>query len=275
MDSNKPDIILIGCGKMGSALLESWLNNKIINSATTIDPNKINIKYNQDDTKIYQYNDLTKATQKINNSDCVILAVKPQIMNNICEKLAPIINNSSLLLSIAAGQKISNFEKYFGKSQPIIRTMPNTPAAIGAGITAAIQNNQLSDKHIDISEKLLSSVGEVVWLENESQMDIVTAISGSGPAYIFLLIETLTNCGKKLGLPSEIAEKLSKHTVIGASLLAKKEIDIPASTLRENVTSKGGTTQAALEILMSENGMGKIFEKAIKAAAARSKELSK
>ncbi len=275
MDSNKPNITLIGCGKMGSALLKSWLNNKIINSVTIIDPYPVNIEYNQDDINIYKYTDLIDAKQKINNSDCVIFAVKPQMMNNLCEKLTTIINKSSLLLSIAAGQKISNFEKYFGKSQPIIRTMPNTPAAIGAGITAAIQNNQLSDKQLEISEKLLSSVGEVVWLENEEQMDIVTAISGSGPAYIFLLIETLTNCGKKQGLPTEIAEKLAKHTVIGASLLAKEEIDIPASTLRENVTSKGGTTQAALEILMSENGIGKIFEKAIKAATARSKELSK
>jgi pyrroline-5-carboxylate reductase len=178
-----------------------------------------------------------------------------------------------VFLSIAAGKPIAFFESALGAESAIVRSMPNTPAAVGAGITAACANRHVSAVQRALCQRLLEAVGDVVWVDDEAQMDAVTAVSGSGPAYVFLLIECLTEAGVAEGLPPDVAEKLARTTVIGSGALAKGAPEA-ATQLRKNVTSPGGTTEAALKVLMSEDGMGKLMRRAIRAATARSKELA-
>ena len=195
-------------------------------------------------------------------------------MGLICKEIKPYINKNTTLISIAAGKTIGYFENHFTKSQEIIRTMPNTPSSIGKGITAAIANNQVSKSKKEQCNILLESIGDIVWVDDEKLMDPITALSGSGPAYIFLLIETLTNCGTRQGIPEEIAEKLARQTVIGSAALAESSPETKASILRQNVTSPNGTTEAALNVLMTDNKLENILDKAITSATMRSKELS-
>ena len=189
--------------------------------------------------------------------------------------VAALGGGKTLVISVAAGTPIARFEQVFGPGTPVIRAMPNTPAAIGRGITAIIGNATATETHLALAEELLSGIGQVVRLENESQMDAVTAVSGSGPAYVFHLIETLAAAGVAEGLSSELAMTLAKATVGGAGDLAEQASEDPGQ-LRVNVTSPNGTTQAALEVLMNEtNGFPALLKRAVKAAADRSKELSR
>lgn len=261
-------LVLLGCGKMGSALLEGWLAGGLpAASATVLEP--------QPSPRLIG---LAGAGLRLNaalpqDPAVAILAVKPQMMGGALPRLAELGGGGTLFLSIAAGTPISAFEKHLGATTPIVRAMPNTPAAVGRGITALIGNTAAGAADLDLAETLMRAVGQVVRLEAEAQMDAVTAISGSGPAYAFLLIEVLAVAGIAEGLPAELALQLARATVAGAGELAESSGVDPA-TLRVNVTSPGGTTAAALAVLMrEEGGLADLVGAAVKAAAARSREL--
>ncbi len=254
---------------MGSALVRGWLQEFRNLHITIIEPSPVRTEKN--------IVHLTSAAQLETGftPDITILAVKPQMMDEACatlkEKLAP----ASPLLSIAAGKPLAYFSKMFGEDRPVIRTMPNTPAAIGHGVTVACARPNVSAETKELATALLKAVGLVEWIEDESLMDAVTAVSGSGPAYVFLLIEELAAAGVKAGLPTDLAMTLARQTVIGSARLAEFEETRPAAELRQNVTSPGGTTAAALEVLMSDGGMKSLMEKAVAAATQRGRDLAK
>lgn len=203
----------------------------------------------------------------------VIIAVKPQMMAQALPSLVPLGGGVTLFISIAAGITMARFEAALGAQTPIVRTMPNTPAAVGRGITALIGNADVDEAGMLMAESLMSAVGQTVRLDDEGQMDAVTAVSGSGPAYVFHLIEALAAAAEAEGLPPKMAMKLAKATVAGAGQLAESADEDPAQ-LRINVTSPGGTTAAALRVLMDpETGFPPLLGRAVAAAAARSREL--
>ncbi len=258
-------LVLLGCGKMGSAMLEGWLAQGVPPGAVwVLDPHP---------------SDWLKATGVHLNAGMpaapaiVLLAVKPQMMGAALPQVAALGNGDTLFLSVAAGTTIASFESAFGAETPIIRAMPNTPAAVGRGITAITGNARASESDMALAETLLSAVGEVVRLEGEHQMDAVTAVSGSGPAYVFHLIEALAAAGVAEGLPEVLAMRLARATVCGAGELAHRAPE-SAAQLRINVTSPGGTTAAALAVLMdAETGFPPLLRRAVKAAADRGREL--
>ncbi len=262
-------LLLIGCGKMGSAMLNGWLKDKQISEVFIID---LNIDHLPKDPRITGLNSPDQLPDDF-KPDVIILAVKPQIMDKVISQYSKY--DDAIFLSIAAGKNIKYFEDKLGIDKKIIRSMPNTPAAIGEGITVAVGNKNISDADKITVNKLLSSVGQAIIIDDENQIDAVTAISGSGPAYVFLLIEAMTKAGVNAGLPEELSEKLSRQTVIGSGLLAKSDAHLSASEMRENVTSPNGTTYAALQVLMNyDKGIQDIMNKAVQAAKERSIELS-
>ncbi|OFW99476.1 MAG: pyrroline-5-carboxylate reductase, partial [Alphaproteobacteria bacterium RIFCSPHIGHO2_12_FULL_45_9] len=207
--------------------------------------------------------------------DVIILAVKPQVMADVANSIKHLITPTTLILSIAAGKTISFYESIFGTTTVIVRAMPNTPALVAKGMTVLCGNDATSELQAQLSMNLMASVGDVEWIDDETLMDAVTAVSGSGPAYVFHLIEAMTEAGVAAGLTPALSEKLARQTVIGAASLAESENTIPAATLRQNVTSPGGTTEAALKILMSDkNGLADLMTRAILAAQKRGKELA-
>ncbi len=259
-------IVLLGCGKMGSALLAGWLQSGLApDSVHVIDPAPSDW--------------LTAQRVRINAPlpaapAVVLLAVKPQMMGDALPAISGFSGGRTLFLSIAAGTRIARFEEVLGSDSPIIRAMPNTPAAVGRGITALIGNAQATEADMALSEALMAAVGGTIRLEDEAQMDAVTALSGSGPAYVFHLIEAMAQAGIAQGLSPDTAMQLARATVTGAGELAFQAKDSPEQ-LRVNVTSPGGTTAAALAVLMDEaTGLPPLMARAISAAAARSKELS-
>lgn len=268
-------IALIGCGKMGSALLRGWLSSGLVKHVYILDPGGLPEEFEDEVPQRITFYDKPEIFAGAHPQASVfVIAVKPQIMDDVCAAIKKAVSPEALVLSIAAGQTIAGFEKRFGNDQPIIRSMPNTPAAIGKGITAGCPNNHVTAGQKDLAASLLRSVGHVEWVGDESLLDAVTAVSGSGPAYVFLLIEAMAAAGVKSGLELSFAMKLARQTVIGSAALAEAE-PLPAETLRKNVTSPGGTTAAALEVLMSAEGIQSLFDRAIAAATARSKELSR
>ena len=261
-------LVLLGCGKMGSALLKGWLAGGIPPEAVTVrDPKPSDWLRAQAGLRL---NAPLPARPAV-----VAVAVKPQIMAEALPELAPLGGGETLFLSVAAGIPIARYEEMLGARTPIVRAMPNTPAAIGKGISALIGNAHVGEAGMTLAESLMAAVGETVRLESESQMDAVTALSGSGPAYVFHLIEALAEAGAAEGLPPEMALHLARATVAGAGALAEQAGESPEQ-LRINVTSPGGTTEAALKVLMDEEGgLGPLMKRAVAAAAARSKELGK
>ncbi len=260
-------LVLLGCGKMGSAMLAGWLADGLPPSAVWVsDPAP---------------SDWVRAQGVNINVDLpqspaiVLVAVKPQMMTDALPTLAAMGNGQTVFVSVAAGTSIATYEEILGEQTPIVRAMPNTPAAIGQGITAVIGNSRVTDEQLAVAEGLLAAVGDTVRLTDESQMDAVTAVSGSGPAYVFHLIETMTAAGVEEGLPEPLALQLATATVKGAGALAAAADEGPGQ-LRVNVTSPNGTTQAALEVLMdADAGFPALVTRAIRAAAERSKELSR
>lgn len=261
-------LVLLGCGNMGSALLEGWLARGVSPAAfTVIEPNP--------SPRL-----ATLAAEGLRlNADLppepaiAVLAVKPQMMGAALPALAALGGGRTLFLSIAAGTPIAAFEAALGAGTPIVRAMPNTPAAVGRGITALIGNADVDAAGLDLAEALMQAVGQTARLETEAQMDAVTAVSGSGPAYVFLLIEALAAAGESEGLGPQLAMRLARATVGGAGQLAESVAEAPAQ-LRVNVTSPGGTTAAALAILQSpNNGLPDLMRRAVAAAAARSRAL--
>lgn len=269
-------IALIGCGKMGSALLRGWLKAKIEERVYVLDPAGLPEEFNEyAPNPLYFFDDPSAFADAKPDASVYVIAVKPQIMDDVCSAIAPAVPRDALILSIAAGQKIENFEKHFGDTQPVIRAMPNTPSAIGQGITVATANQNVTGAHNAQAEAVLKAIGAVEWVDDETLLDPVTAVSGSGPAYVFLLIEAMAKAGEKAGLSPELSMKLARQTVIGSAALAAHEADTPASKLRENVTSPGGTTAAALNVLMDSGEMQDLFDRAIATATTRGKELGK
>lgn len=264
-------LLLVGAGKMGGALLEGWLEQDL-------DPALV---YVQDPAPSAEISDLlqkygVKCAEQYDlpaKPAVIILAVKPQIMDAVLPAVAGNIGPDTVVLSIAAGRTISSIAKHFEATSAIVRSMPNTPAAIGRGITAAFGNANTSEAQKTLCTDLLTAAGEVVWLQHEEEMDAVTAVSGSGPAYVFYLTECLAEAGMAAGLDKTLAHRLARATVSGAGELMNRS-DLEPSVLRTNVTSPGGTTEAALEILMSQKGLKPLLEEAVKVATARARALS-
>ena len=266
LDLNDRGLVLLGCGKMGSALLAGWLARGLLPQAVTVlDPapsdwvQSLGVRLNTD---------LPPAPA------VVVLAVKPQMMGAALPALAALGNGATLFVSIAAGTTLARLADTLGAQTPIIRTMPNTPAAVGAGITALIGNDAASPAQMALADALMAAVGQTVQLAHEAQMDAVTALSGSGPAYVFHMIEAMAQAGEALGLAPDMAMALARATVTGAGALAASD-PLPAATLRANVTSPGGTTAAALSVLMDpQSGLPPLMARAMAKAADRSRELA-
>jgi pyrroline-5-carboxylate reductase len=265
-----PEILLVGCGKMGQAMLAGWLGAGTIGHATIIEPGGIGLL--AEDPRVAALTG-PEALPEDYRADVIVLAVKPQMMAAAAPNYRSIVERGATVLSIAAGKTFAVFAGYFGDTAAVVRAMPNTPAAIGRGISVAVGNAHVADDQRALCDRLLSAVGSVEWVDDEGLLDAVTAVSGSGPAYIFLLIEAMAAAGEKVGLPAALAMRLARETVSGAGELARLSPE-SAEQLRKNVTSPNGTTFAALNVLMAEDGMQPLFDAAIAAATARSRELA-
>ncbi len=267
-----PSITLVGCGKMGTALLRGWLSSGFARRIDVIEPQGLPPELFGTGLVCHRNaEDYIAAGAK---SRFFVMAVKPQIMDEVCATLKPAVHPEALILSIAAGQPIAAFERRFGAAQPVVRAMPNTPAAIGKGMTVATANAHVTADQKTLANRALQATGLIEWTEDEGLLDAVTAVSGSGPAYVFLLIEALAAAGMKAGLPETMAMKLARQTIVGAGALTQHEKDNDAATLRKNVTSPGGTTEAALKVLMRpENGLEALMTEAVAAATERGRAL--
>ena len=262
-------IALAGAGKMGGAMLTGWL-------AQGLDPTRVVVIEPRPPAEI---NALTARGVRLNPSatdtsvvDTLVVAVKPQMFREAGAALKHFVGPSTLVVSIMAGTTIAVLEEICGGA--VVRAMPNTPAAIGRGITVAVPAKNVSAAQRSTADALLRATGSVEWVDDENLMDAVTAVSGSGPAYVFLLAEELARAGIAAGLPEELATRLARETVAGSGELLHRS-DLPSATLRQNVTSPGGTTAAALEVLMGADGLQPLMIRAIAAATKRSKELAK
>ncbi|EKE44233.1 pyrroline-5-carboxylate reductase [Oceaniovalibus guishaninsula JLT2003] len=256
-------LVLLGCGRMGGALLRGWLAGGFPPGAVhVIDPDPADWLTG---TGVHLNEPLPDAP------GIVLVAVKPQMMTDALPSIRALGGGATVFLSVAAGTPIAAFEAALGQGTPVIRAMPNTPAAIGRGITALVANSE-GVPSLDLADELMGAVGQVVRLDDEAQMDAVTAVSGSGPAYVFHLIECLAAAGEAQGLAPDLALRLARATVGGAGHLAEDAGESPGD-LRRAVTSPNGTTQAALEVLMAEDGLAPLMRRAVAAAADRSREL--
>jgi len=262
-------LVLVGAGKMGGALLEGWI-------ALGVDPARIVVMEPQPAASIKA---LSARGLRINpdaasiSPDAIVIAVKPQIAPGIMPNVARLMSPSTIVVSIMAGRTIAFLADALPRDAAVIRGMPNTPASIGRGITVAVPNSRVTAAQRQLADALLTATGAVEWIGDEALMNAVTAVSGSGPAYVFLLAESLARAGEKVGLPAELAARLARVTVAGSGeLLHRSPID--AATLRHNVTSPGGTTAAALEVLMAPDGLDLLMERAIAAATRRGHELA-
>jgi pyrroline-5-carboxylate reductase len=267
-------LLLIGCGKMGGAMLSGWLDGgEASGGVHVVEPNADALGAFKDHDDVIVHDSIAELPDGLTPS-VVILAVKPQSMDDAVGPLAKFVATGACFLSIAAGKTIGYFEKHLGTDAAIVRAMPNTPAAVGRGITAYVANAKVDAEQKAFCHRLLEAVGEALEADEEDWIDAVTALSGGGPAYVFLLIEALAKAGERAGLPAEFAMRLARATVSGSGELARRSPE-EASQLRINVTSPGGTTAEALRVLMDEsNGIQPIFDAAIAAATARSKELA-
>lgn len=267
-------VLLAGAGKMGGALLEGLL-------AQGLDPASVIVQEPNlpSDVAAHLAKRGVRAEARVDAlpqaPSVILVAVKPQVMDAVFPDLAKLAGQSTLVISIAAGRTIAGFETHLPPNSAVVRAMPNTPAAIGRGITVCVANAAVTDAQRSLCESFLSSVGEVCWVDNETLMDAVTAVSGSGPAYVFLLAEYLAKAGTAAGLDEATARRLANATVAGSGeLLHRSGLD--PKTLRENVTSPGGTTAAALSVLMAEGqGLEPLLTRAVAAATARGRELAK
>jgi len=261
-------VVLIGAGKMGGALLDGWLSRKL-------SPKKVVVI---EPTPSKPIKALARRGVRINPKGSIgkvaamVLAVKPQTAPDALPSLATLANPKTVVVSIMAGRTLGFLSTYFPDGA-IVRAMPNTPAAIGRGITVAVGNRRVTAPTRKLAHSLLAATGSVEWADNESLMDAVTAVSGSGPAYVFLLAEAMAQAGIAAGLSPALAEKLARETVAGSGELLHRS-DLPAATLRQNVTSPGGTTAAALAVLMGRDGVEPLMTKAVAAATKRGKELA-
>jgi pyrroline-5-carboxylate reductase len=262
-------LLLVGAGKMGSAMLDGWL-------ARGLAPKRIAVIEPQPGKSVKA---LTRHGLKLNpkgkaaQASAIVIAIKPQTAPAAVPSLAAYVGKSTLVLSIMAGRTLGFLQNALPAGTAVVRAMPNTPASIGRGISVAVANKKVSPRQRKLASELLAAIGKVEWVEDETLIDAVTALSGSGPAYVFLLAEAMTKAGIAAGLPAPLAARLARETVAGSGeLLHRSELD--PTTLRQNVTSPGGTTAAALEVLMGPGGFDELLTKAIAAATRRSRELA-
>jgi pyrroline-5-carboxylate reductase len=259
-------ILLVGCGKMGGALLAGWTRRRSTQSIAVIEPMAATMPKG-----VERYATIDALPESFSPA-VIVLAVKPQSLAEALPAYRRFAGNA-VFLSIAAGKTLRFFARHLGDDAAAVRAMPNTPAAIGRGITVACANPSVTAGQRRLCARLLAAAGEVDWVEDEALIDPVTAVSGSGPAYVFLMIECLAEAGIAAGLPRDLALRLARATVAGSGELARLSSD-DAAQLRRNVTSPGGTTEAALKVLMSEDGLEALMRRAIAAATARSRELA-
>lgn len=263
-------LVLVGAGTMGSAMLEGWLR-------LGLEPARVAIIEPQPSREIAELAArglrLNPAMNVVGEPNAVVIAVKPQNAAEIMPWLAQAVGGSTVVLSIMAGKTLDFLADALPGDTAIVRSMPNMPAAIGRGITVAVPNQRVTRAQRDLAHKLLVATGAVEWVEDEAMLDPVTALSGSGPAYVFLLAESLAQAGAAAGLPPDLAARLARVTVAGSGELLHRS-DLDPATLRQSVTSPGGTTAAALDVLMASDGLDRLMRDAIAAATRRSRELA-
>ena len=267
---NKTVIGFIGAGNMAYALIKGLLNNGFdANQINISDPNEELLQHRESELKVTTYSDNTSL---LSNSDIIFFAVKPQVLSSVCLELKGVVKSKHLFVSIVAGIRSSDINRWLGGNFALIRTMPNTPALFQTGVTGLFANELVNNEQKSLVSSILSSVGECFWVDEEKLIDAITAISGSGPAYFFLLMQSMTQAGMALGLDEETANSLSIQTAYGASLMANKT-GKDSRTLRAEVTSPNGTTQSAIESFQDQNFEG-IVANATRAAYDRARELS-
>ena len=267
---NKTVIGFIGAGNMAYALIKGLLNNGFdANQINISDPNEELLRNRESELKVSTYSDNASL---LSNSDVIFFAVKPQVLSNVCLELKGIVKSKHLFVSIVAGIRSSDINRWLGGNFSLIRTMPNTPALFQSGVTGLFANELVDNEQKSLVSSILSSVGECFWVNEEKLIDAITAISGSGPAYFFLLMESMKQAGMALGLDEETANSLSIQTAYGASLMANKT-GKDSRTLRAEVTSPNGTTQSAIESFQDQNFEG-IVANATRAAYDRAREIS-
>lgn len=263
-------ICLIGAGNMGGAMLTGWLEGGIsADRISIIDPNPS--EQMMEAIKYAGASHFT-STDEVSIVDVLIVAVKPQIIEKVLPTLTGLVGDNTVVLSVAAGTTIATIASHIGPGA-IVRAMPNTPALMRRGITGCFANEKTTKQHVEQITTLLSAIGKVVWVDREKQIDAVTAVSGSGPAYVFHLAECMVQAGVESGLSAKVAEMLARETIAGAGEMLS-QLNESSAQLRKNVTSPNGTTAAALDVLMSEPNLQSLMSKAIAAAAKRSEELS-
>ncbi len=266
---NSTTIGFIGAGNMAYALISGLIDNGFPASHIKIsDTNKDLLSLRKEEFNLEVFTDNAKLATQCN---VIVLAVKPQVLSTVCKSLKEILNNNTLIVSIAAGVRSHDIDRWLGLNQSIVRTMPNTPALLGQGVTGLFANEHTGDEQKSMAEKILSAVSTCLWIEDESMLDAVTALSGSGPAYLFLMMESMAKSGVALGLDKDTAKKLSIQTALGASMMANETSD-SLHELRAKVTSPNGTTQAAIESFQDQN-FEIIISHAMRAAFDRAKEI--
>jgi len=265
-------VLLVGCGNMGGAMLGGWLDRKILpEQVTIIEPNPAAAEAFRCWAGLQILSSID-VLDPIYRPVVVVFAVKPKETEGVLKDCRRFVGRQTVFLSIVAGKRIRFFEEVLGKEAAIVRAMPNTPAAVRRGISVAFANSHVTEEHRAICQRLLEAVGESDWVGDEALLDIVTAVSGSGPAYVFLFTECLAKAAIKAGLPASLAWRLARVTVSGSGALLRRSGEAP-DVLRQNVTSPNGTTEAALKLLLSPDGLQPLIDRAVTAAAARSREL--
>lgn len=263
-------IAFIGGGNMATALISGLMRKpRPSHSIRVADPSEQARNRLRSDFAVETF---ANASEAVEGADVIVLAIKPQVIPAVLADLKNQVLPTQLVLSIAAGTTIASIELLLHPKQAVIRSMPNTPALIGAGIAGLCASSHCKPHHKEQAERILAAAGDTVWIDNEALMDAVTAVSGSGPAYFFLLTEALANAGQQLGLSAEVAQALARQTCVGAGAMLAQASE-SAEELRRRVTSPGGTTQAAIEAF-EHGGLRKLVEQAVQAADRRGKKLS-
>lgn len=269
MSNLNVSVLLVGCGKMGGAMLQGWRRKAGLGPFVTVEPDGAPEFDKATDVTVLHSLDALPASFA---PDVVVFATKPQVMDQVVPAYAR-FSERSLFVSIAAGKTTEYFRHHLGPKAAIVRAMPNMPAAVGRGVTVSCPTSDVTQAQRTVADRLLCSVGAVEWVIDESLIDAATAVSGSGPAYVFLLVEAMAVAGARAGLPEDLAMRLACATVSGAGELLRQTPE-SAEYLRESVTAPKGTTAAALEILMGPDGLAPLLNRAIDAAAKRSRELA-
>ena len=269
-DRSERTLLLVGCGRMGSALLRGWRGGAAAARFLVVEP--AGLPPELAGAADIAWHRAPDGLPLLPMPEAVVFAVKPQAIDAVLPVYRRWVDPGTVFVSIVAGKTLAGLGRHLGDAA-LVRTMPNLPAAIGRGFTVACANALVTPRQRQLCDALLAAVGESAWVDDEGLLDAVTAVSGSGPAYVFLLIEALARAGEREGLPGDLALRLARSTVAGAGVLAQLADESPAE-LRESVTSPGGTTRAALDLLMAEDGLEALMRRAVAAAAARSRELA-